>query len=75
MPSLLAFFFLAFTAIATAAWPEGTRTEWHGYERLDFALPGTAATENAQSKDDENRESPQREHTGPRQHGWIGSPF
>ena len=43
MPALLAFFFLAFTAIATAAWPEGKRSKWHGYERLDFALPGERA--------------------------------
>ena len=43
MPALLAFFFLALTAIATAAWPEGKRSKWHGYERLDFTLPGEGA--------------------------------
>ena len=43
MPALLLFAFLSFTAIATAAWPTGKSSAWHGYQRLDFPLPGDGA--------------------------------
>jgi pimeloyl-ACP methyl ester carboxylesterase len=43
MPSLLLIAFLSFTTIATAAWPSGKRSAWHGYERIDFSLPGDGA--------------------------------
>lgn len=43
MPSLLLIAFLSFTTIATAAWPSGKRSAWHGYERVDFSLPGDGA--------------------------------
>ena len=43
MPSLPALFFLACATTATAAWPAGKRSEWQGYERLDFPLPGDGA--------------------------------
>ena len=43
MPSLLLIAFLSFTTIATAAWPSGKRSVWHGYERIDFSLPGDGA--------------------------------
>ena len=43
MPSLLLIAFLSFATIATAAWPSGKRSAWHGYERIDFSLPGDGA--------------------------------
>ncbi len=43
MPSLLLIAFLSFTTIAAAAWPSGKRSAWHGYERIDFSLPGDGA--------------------------------
>ena len=43
MPSLLVILVLSLPTIATAAWPNGRQSTWHGYERFDFPLPGDGA--------------------------------